>query len=184
MVALQSSAHRLDRSFLRCPCLLRIQSKLPNDRPGLIGRTDAVDYTASIFSSDPMLFADTIRQRGNQYLDHLRQGQPPVLTFDYEVLLDGRKMDPPTNYYLASDPGQAVSIRLGVADFKEKRRNASLVSGSVAPKRPLIIIDPQGRSRSRNRGLQTGFGNWNGPGPGISGVCDSFQHLAHRRPDP
>ena len=94
-------------------------------------QADAVEYTIDFFQRS-ILFADTIRQRGNQYLHHLRQGQPPVLTFDYEVLLDGRHMDPPTNYYLAAirDRRSPSGRR---ADFKEKRRNASLVSGSVAP---------------------------------------------------
>src|SRR5262249_14203941 len=38
-----------------------------------------------------VLFWDTLRQRGNQYLEHERAGKPPVLHFDYEIVLDARK---------------------------------------------------------------------------------------------
>ena len=47
-----------------------------------------------------ILFWDTLRQRGNQYLEHLAQGQPPVLVFDYETILDGRRLKRPVNYAL------------------------------------------------------------------------------------
>lgn len=113
--------------------------------------THTFEYTIDYFQRS-ILFADTIRQRGNQYLNHLRLGQPPVLTFDYDVLLDGRKMDPPTNYYLAAIRDRRSPSGRHSANFKEKRRRALLVNGSVAPKRPLIIIDPRA-----------------GHGPGIGG---------------
>jgi hypothetical protein len=48
-----------------------------------------------------VLFWDVLRQRGNQYLEHLAQGQPPVLVFDYETILDGRSLERPVNYALA-----------------------------------------------------------------------------------
>ena len=114
-------------------------------------QANAVEYTIDCFQRS-ILFVDTIRQRGNQYLNHLRQGQPPVLAFDYDVLLDGRQMDPPSNYYLAVVRDRRSSSRPHFTDFKEKRRNASPLNGSVAPKRPLIIIDPRA-----------------GHGPGIGG---------------
>ena len=62
--------------------------------------TDATAYAGDFFQRS-VLFTDIMRRRGNQYLDHLRRGQPPVLTFSYDILLDGREMDPPTNFYLA-----------------------------------------------------------------------------------
>lgn len=112
--------------------------------------TQTTDYTQDVFQRS-VLFADIIRRRGNQYLEHLRQGQPPVLTFDYEVLLDGCKMDPPTNYYLARIHDRRSSSGAHPADLEERRRNAFSEKGSV-PKRPLIIIDPRA-----------------GHGPGIGG---------------
>ncbi len=36
------------------------------------------------------LFWDTMRQRGNNFLAHERAGKPPVLVFDYEMVVDGR----------------------------------------------------------------------------------------------
>jgi len=34
-----------------------------------------------------ILFMDVIRKRGNIYLEHLKNGQPPVLIFDFRVIL-------------------------------------------------------------------------------------------------
>src|ERR1022692_1606202 len=35
-----------------------------------------------------ILFWDTLRQRGNNFVEHERQGMPPVLRFDYEIVMD------------------------------------------------------------------------------------------------
>ncbi|MFY9942219.1 MAG: DUF3141 domain-containing protein, partial [Desulfobacterales bacterium] len=45
-----------------------------------------------------ILFWDVMRQRGNNYLAHLRRGQPPVLIFEYEGILSGTTLDRPVNY--------------------------------------------------------------------------------------
>ena len=45
-----------------------------------------------------VLFWDTIRQRGNEFLEHAREGLPPVLHFDYEIVVDGRTLARPVNY--------------------------------------------------------------------------------------
>ena len=58
---------------------------------------DFYEYAADVYQRN-ILFMDVLRRRGNQYVDHLRRGQPPVLTFAYDVLLDGRELDPPTTY--------------------------------------------------------------------------------------
>jgi pimeloyl-ACP methyl ester carboxylesterase len=72
-----------------------------------------------------VLFGDTLRQRGNNYLEHVQQGQPPVLRFKYETLLDGRTLERPVNYALVRIiPPEGVSV--------DPRR------------RPYIIIDPRG----------------------------------------
>jgi pimeloyl-ACP methyl ester carboxylesterase len=47
------------------------------------------------------LFLDVLRKRGEIYLEHARDGKPPVLAFEYEVVADGRKMPQPVNYALA-----------------------------------------------------------------------------------
>ncbi len=71
-----------------------------------------------------ILFWDTLRQRGNQFLEHERAGKPPVLHFDSEVVLDARKFKRPVNYALLRIlPPKGVTV-------DPKRR-------------PYIIIDPR-----------------------------------------
>jgi pimeloyl-ACP methyl ester carboxylesterase/tellurite resistance protein len=93
-----------------------------------------------------VLFWDTMRRRGNNYMGHLLAGQPPVLTFDYEIIMDGRKFERPVNYALARIV-RAGSVEAGKTEKKE-------MEGMVwrVPKRPIVIIDPRA-----------------GHGPGIGG---------------
>jgi pimeloyl-ACP methyl ester carboxylesterase len=72
-----------------------------------------------------VIFWDTLRQRGNNYLEHVQQGQPPVLHFKYEMVLDGRTLERPVNYALVRIiPPEGVSVD--------------------PLRRPYIIIDPRG----------------------------------------
>ena len=114
--------------------------------------TDAAEYAGDFFQRS-VLFTDIIRRRGNQYLDHLRQGQPPVLTFSYDILLDGREMDPPTNFYLARIRDRRIPSESRPPDSMEKRRSLVAKSSHKASTRPMIIIDPRA-----------------GHGPGIGGA--------------
>jgi len=71
-----------------------------------------------------ILFWDTLRERGNNFLEHLRQGMPPVLHFQYETIVDGRTFARPVNYALLRIvPPAGVTV-----DPK---------------KRPYLIIDPR-----------------------------------------
>lgn len=71
-----------------------------------------------------VLTADVLRQRGNRFIDHVRAGAPPVLVFDYEIVLDGRHLPRPVNHALAR-----ILPPSGVA---------------VDPtKRPFVIVDPR-----------------------------------------
>lgn len=71
-----------------------------------------------------VLFWDTLRQRGNDYLEHVRQGQPPLLHFDHEAVLDGRNFERPVNYALLRIvPPAGVEVDPG--------------------RRPYLIIDPR-----------------------------------------
>jgi pimeloyl-ACP methyl ester carboxylesterase len=71
-----------------------------------------------------ILFWDTMRQRGNHYLEHERAGKPAVLHFDHEIVLDARKFKRPVNYALLRIlPPEGVKV-------DPKRR-------------PYIIIDPR-----------------------------------------
>ncbi|MBJ6126865.1 DUF3141 domain-containing protein [Microvirga sp. BT325] len=47
-----------------------------------------------------ILFLDTLRQRADNMLSHDRAGKPPLLDFDYEIILDAGHFKPPTNYSL------------------------------------------------------------------------------------
>ena len=72
-----------------------------------------------------LIFWDTLRQRGNNYLEHVQQGQPPVLHFKYETVLDGRTLQRPVNYALLRIiPPEGVIVD--------------------PLRRPYIIIDPRG----------------------------------------
>ena len=71
-----------------------------------------------------ILFWDTIRQRGNNFVEHASAGLSPVLHFAYETVVDGRKLARPVNYALVRIiPPEGVTV-------DPKRR-------------PYIIIDPR-----------------------------------------
>lgn len=71
-----------------------------------------------------ILTTDTLRKRGDVFLDHEEAGCPPVLIYDYEVIMDGADMPYPSNYILLKiTPPEGVTI-------DEARR-------------PYIIIDPR-----------------------------------------
>ncbi len=71
-----------------------------------------------------VLFWDTLRQRGNTFVKHTREGLPPVLHFAYEMVLDGRTLERPVNYAL-------VRITPPVGVRVDPRR------------RPYVVIDPR-----------------------------------------
>ena len=78
--------------------------------------TDSTQRSAMVF--------ETLRKRGNVYLDHVESGMPPVLDFSYEVILDGHDLSSPVNYLLLKiNPPEGVVI-------DEKRA-------------PVMIIDPR-----------------------------------------
>lgn len=47
-----------------------------------------------------ILYLDVMRQSGDQYVEHARDGKPPVLVFDHELVVDGRELPDPVNYGL------------------------------------------------------------------------------------
>lgn len=83
----------------------------------------AADYMVD-FAQRTILFWDTLRQRGNQYLEHAREGQPPVLHFEYEMLADARTFPKPVNYAL---------VRIVPPEGVKIDQNS----------RPYVIIDPR-----------------------------------------
>lgn len=76
------------------------------------------------FAQRSILFWDTLRERGNNFIEHMRRGMPPVLNFEYELIEDGRRYARPVNYALvAIKPPAGVTVD--------------------AKRRPYIIIDPR-----------------------------------------
>jgi pimeloyl-ACP methyl ester carboxylesterase len=71
-----------------------------------------------------VLFWDALRQRGNNFLEHERAGKPPLLAFEYETIVDGRRLERPVNYALVR-----ITPPAGAA-VDETRR-------------PFIIVDPR-----------------------------------------
>src|SRR3954452_9671853 len=47
-----------------------------------------------------MLFLDVMRQRGDQYREHVAQTAPHVLQYAAELIIDGRKLEQRVNYAL------------------------------------------------------------------------------------
>jgi pimeloyl-ACP methyl ester carboxylesterase len=71
-----------------------------------------------------VLFWDTLRQRGNNFLEHEKAGKPPLLDYDYEMVVDGRKLSRPVNYAL---------VRIIPPDGTKIDQD----------RRPFVIIDPR-----------------------------------------
>lgn len=71
-----------------------------------------------------VLFWDTLRRRGNNWIEHERAGKPPLLAFDHEPVADARTFQRPVNYTLVR-----IVPPAGVAVDDAKR--------------PFLIIDPR-----------------------------------------
>ena len=71
-----------------------------------------------------ILFWDVMRQRGNQYREHMAETVPHVLDYQTELVMDGRTLERPVNYLLARiKPPADVKIDQTL--------------------RPFIIVDPR-----------------------------------------
>jgi len=97
-----------------------------------------------------IIFWDILRKRGNIYIDHIKSGQPPVLTFNYEIILDGRQFKRPVNFSLVRISDRRKKSE-SVPDAVNRRQSQEK-NPPPLPKRPLVIIDPRA-----------------GHGPGIGG---------------
>lgn len=127
--------------------------------------TDGPEYWRDA-SQRAVLFMDALRKRGDIYLEHLKNNQPPVLVFDYEMVMDGRDFDRPVNYALVrimsrrgdNEPDRRHETRDACDKNRRcqdgERRHKPLVAYKApeAVSRPIIIFDPRA-----------------GHGPGIGG---------------
>src|SRR5436190_18649241 len=70
----------------------------------------AVDYMIDA-AQRSVLFWDVMRQRGNQYREHLAKTAPHVLEYEVELVIDGSTLDRPVNYALVKVlPPKSVEI--------------------------------------------------------------------------
>ena len=97
------------------------QAQLSSDMFGMVG--PAVDYMIDA-AQRTVLFWDVMRQRGNQYREHLAETVPHVLTYEAELIIDGQKLERPVNYGLVRIvPPKGVTID--------------------PQRRPFVIVDPR-----------------------------------------
>jgi hypothetical protein len=83
----------------------------------------AVEYMVDA-AQRSVLFWDVMRQRGNQYREHLAETVPNVLDYEVELILSGKTLDRPVNYGLVRVvPPPGVELD--------------------ATRRPFVIVDPR-----------------------------------------
>ena len=87
------------------------------------GANDLFDYWADAWQRS-ILLLDVLRERGNNCIEHNARSAPNVLSFDAELVLDGRTLPRPVNYGLVRIvPPKGSKIDPG--------------------KRPFIVFDPR-----------------------------------------
>jgi pimeloyl-ACP methyl ester carboxylesterase len=89
--------------------------------PGLAA--SAIEYMLDI-GQRSVLFLDVMRQRGDQYREHIAQTAPNVLNYAAELVMDGRKLEHPVNYAL---------VRIIPPEGVEIDPN----------RRPFVVVDPR-----------------------------------------
>jgi hypothetical protein len=102
---------------------------MATDKPQLPGDTmsglfaKAVEYMVDA-GQRSVLFLDIMRQRGDQYREHVAQTAPHVLSYAAELVIDGRNLEQPVNYALVRIvPPKGTEIDL--------------------ERRPFIVVDPR-----------------------------------------
>lgn len=116
----QTHQHRLHQWT---EALMEVQQSTLAALMGGQGLQQASDYAIDA-AQRLVLTLDVLRERGNNDRAHEEAGTPPVLDYDYEIVLDGRDMPHPVNYQLLRIvPGPGVEV----FDWK----------------RPYMIIDPR-----------------------------------------
>src|SRR5476651_1532840 len=92
--------------------------------PPLTPFAAALEYWTDAWQRS-VLTIDVLRERGNLYAEHEASGKPPVLVFDYEIIVDARKLQRPANYALAAIKPPADCVP------------------TDPHKRPFVVIDPR-----------------------------------------
>jgi pimeloyl-ACP methyl ester carboxylesterase len=76
------------------------------------------------FTQRSILFWDTLRQRGNNWIEHEKAGKPPLLDFNWEMIADARTFERPANYALVQ-----ITPPDGIKTDPDHR--------------PFVVIDPR-----------------------------------------
>jgi pimeloyl-ACP methyl ester carboxylesterase len=95
----------------------------PSLRWPLPGTNELFDYCIDAWQRS-ILLLDVLRQRGNNYAEHNANKVPHVLSFEHELVLDGRTLPRPVNYGLV----RIIPPEGTVTD---------------PSKRPFIVFDPR-----------------------------------------
>ena len=72
-----------------------------------------------------VLFLDVLRRRGNSFLEREDNPMRHVLSFDFDLVLDGHDLPKPVNYWMA------------------RMRPPAAAPAPDPRKRPFIVIDPR-----------------------------------------
>jgi hypothetical protein len=103
-----------------------VKTSEPAAQPGSIA-ADFLSYLTDA-SERSILFWDTLRQRADNMIAHERAGKPPLLDFDYELILDARRFPRPANYAL----------------LRITRAGDACLEDCLDPaKPPVIVVDPR-----------------------------------------
>ncbi|UYG02204.1 DUF3141 domain-containing protein [Halomonas sp. LR3S48] len=107
-----------------------MNSLLPTPSKEALGFLDPFGFGRAAFDywrdavERSVLYMDVMRERGNQYLEHIEKTKPNVLGFDAEVVMDGRSLPRPVNYELMRIlPPPDVEVDLQA--------------------RPFVVVDPR-----------------------------------------
>ncbi|PDT54675.1 MULTISPECIES: DUF3141 domain-containing protein [Sinorhizobium] len=96
-------------------------------QPTIPSFADAFAYSFDAWQRS-ILFLDVMRQRGEQYEEHAAQTAPHVLSYDAELVLDGRTLDRPVNYALVRIiPPEGIPEDIVLDPLK----------------RPFVVVDPR-----------------------------------------
>lgn len=83
----------------------------------------AIDYWTDT-AQRSVLFMDTMRQRGNAFRELAATAAPHALEFDFDLVVDGRKLERPVNYALVQvKPPKGVEVD--------------------PARRPFVVVDPR-----------------------------------------
>ncbi len=106
--------------------LANLHDAMDRLRPETAGHDLASSFAAYLRDAAErwILTLDVLRERGDIFLQHEAAGCPPVLIYDYEVIIDGANLPEPCNYQLLRIiPPPGVTV--------------------LENKRPYVIIDPR-----------------------------------------